>query len=124
MVEIIGEESHFLGVEAEEEISFQKEKVFLIHQEKMRKEIFLTKKEVKVETTGILEKIGILEIKEILEIKIIMENQIPQIITLKILEKMMMVKRNFLNLKKNLKAQEINHLINLKESINFRLARR
>src|SRR6056300_677157 len=123
MVEIIGEESHFLGIEEEEEISFQKEKVFLIHQEKMRKEIFLTKKEVKVETTGILEKIEILEIKEILEKKII-ENQIPQIITLKILEKMMMVKRNFLNLKKNLKAQEINHLINLKESINFSLARR
>ena len=123
MVEIIGEESHFLGIEAEEEISFQKEKVFLTHQEKMRKEIFLTKKEVKVETTGILEKIEILEIREILEIKVMMENQTIQIIIQKILGKMVMVKRNFLNLKKNLKVQEINHLINLKENINFSLAR-
>jgi hypothetical protein len=53
-----------------------------------------------------------------------MENQTLQIIIQKILGKMVMVKRNFLNLKKNLKVQEINHLINLKENINFSLARR
>ena len=56
---------------------------------------------------------------EILETTEIVKNQIAQIITQEILEKIIKLKRSFLDLKKNLKAQEINHLINLRESTNL-----
>ena len=62
---------------------------------------------------------GIFKKKEILGTKEIVKKQTHQIIIQEILGKIITVKRSFLNLKKNSKAQEINHLINLRESTNL-----